>query len=275
MKFTPEQIAEALASHSRWLANETGKRLEIHGDELQCADLQGADLQDADLRDANLQYADLRNANLQNADLRNANLRNANLQYAILYGVYLQNADLQNADLQYADLQYANLQYAILYGVDLHNANLHNADLQNANLQDADLQNANLRDANFRLADLSGAKLSFKDIESALAELPNLKHAPTYGVVFTGTKPDSKTSTEASIDTESKQHPEDPNATDFPPDEIDAAVINNLLNALCNFTTSATALSPRSRQVLRNRMKEIENDLKVQDEIHENSIRKD
>ena len=58
-------LAEALASHAKWVAGEEGGER---------ADLSGADLRDADLRDANLRGANLRVADLHGAYLRGAYL---------------------------------------------------------------------------------------------------------------------------------------------------------------------------------------------------------
>ena len=62
---TQEKLNEVIASHGRWLAdNTTGER----------ANLRDANLRDANLRNADLCDADLRNANLCGADLRGADL---------------------------------------------------------------------------------------------------------------------------------------------------------------------------------------------------------
>ena len=74
-RYTPEELAEVLAQHAKWLEEDgTGRR----------ADLRDADLCDANLRDANLCDANLRGADLRRADLRDANLCDANLKAATL-----------------------------------------------------------------------------------------------------------------------------------------------------------------------------------------------
>ena len=77
-KPNPEEIAEILGKHRKWLEfAEGGER---------------ANLRCADLRDANLRCADLRGANLRCANLYDANLRCANLRCANLYGADLRGA---------------------------------------------------------------------------------------------------------------------------------------------------------------------------------------
>jgi hypothetical protein len=102
---TPEQIAEIIDSHGKWMRDEEGgKRADLRYANLSSADLRSADLRSADLRSADLRSADLRSANLSSADLRYANLRSANLS----------SADLRYANLSYANLSSANLSSANL-----------------------------------------------------------------------------------------------------------------------------------------------------------------
>jgi hypothetical protein len=76
---TPEQ----LANHAQWLANSsTGERLDLHG---------------ADLQDANLKGAILHGAILKGAILHGAILQGAILHGAILKGAILHGADLKGA----------------------------------------------------------------------------------------------------------------------------------------------------------------------------------
>ena len=129
---TKEGLNEIVASHGRWLADDTtGAR-------------------------ANLRNADLRNADLCGANLRNADLRGVYLCDADLRGVYLCDADLCGADLCGADLCGANLR----------NANLRNADLCGAYLCDADLRGADLCGAYLRSADLPAIILQVGPIGS-------------------------------------------------------------------------------------------------------------
>ena len=77
---TKQELNEIVASHGRWLAdNTTGERADLYR-----ADLRGANLRNADLRGANLYRANLSEANLSEADLRGANLRDAILPAIIL-----------------------------------------------------------------------------------------------------------------------------------------------------------------------------------------------
>ena len=88
---TKQELNEIVASHGRWLAdNTTGERANLRDANLRGANLRGADLCGADLRNANLCGADLRNADLCSADLRDANLRGANLRGADLPAIILQ-----------------------------------------------------------------------------------------------------------------------------------------------------------------------------------------
>ena len=112
---TKQELNEIVASHGRWLAdNTTGERANLRDANLRDANLCDADLCDANLCSADLRDADLRNANLRGADLCGADLRNANL-----CGADLRGADLRNADLCSADLRDANLCGANLRGADL------------------------------------------------------------------------------------------------------------------------------------------------------------
>ena len=102
---TPEQLAQILANHRKWLNNETGgERANLRG-----ANLSGANLTGANLSGANLTGADLIDANLTGADLIDAILRDANLSGANLRGANLTGADLHRADLFGANLTGANL----------------------------------------------------------------------------------------------------------------------------------------------------------------------
>ena len=70
MRWTKEQIKEALEKHLKWLGCEVGgKRLECHDDGLAGAYLAGANLARADLARADLAGANLAGANLARANL--------------------------------------------------------------------------------------------------------------------------------------------------------------------------------------------------------------
>ena len=125
MTLTPDQIAEILVLHTKWINSESGG-------------------QRADLTSANLYGASLFGANLYGADLYGADLRSANLTSANLYGASLYGANLFGANLYGASLYGANLFGANLYGADLTSANLRSADLRSANLRSANLTSANL-----------------------------------------------------------------------------------------------------------------------------------
>jgi hypothetical protein len=97
---TPEQLAEIIESHGKWLRDkEGGKKADLSCADLSSANLSSADLRCADLSCANLSCANLSCANLSYADLSSANLSSANLS----------SADLRSADLRSANLSYANL----------------------------------------------------------------------------------------------------------------------------------------------------------------------
>ena len=109
---TKGKLAEILAAHKLWLADEpNGRRANLRN-----ANLIGADLRDADLSGANLRYADLSGADLSGADLSGANLRYADLSGADLSGADLSGANLRNANLIGADLRDADLSGAVLMG---------------------------------------------------------------------------------------------------------------------------------------------------------------
>ena len=98
---TKQELNEIVASHGRWLAdNTTGERADLYRANLCDADLRGANLRNADLRGADLRGADLRGANLRNADLYRANLSEANLSEADLRGANLRDAILPAIILQ-------------------------------------------------------------------------------------------------------------------------------------------------------------------------------
>jgi Pentapeptide repeats (8 copies) len=100
MQYTPEQLANILDLHRKWLHGEPGgSRANLSG-----ANLTGANLSGANLSGADLQWTDLTGANLTEADLRGANLRGANLTEADLREANLRGADLRRAGLSGADL---------------------------------------------------------------------------------------------------------------------------------------------------------------------------
>ena len=75
-KPTPEELAEILAKHKRWLEESKG------WSEDDKADLTRANLAGANLAGADLSWADLTRANLAGANLTRANLAGANLTRA-------------------------------------------------------------------------------------------------------------------------------------------------------------------------------------------------
>ena len=112
-------LKKILEEHLLWLNGKGGRRADLSGTNLRCADLSdanlsGADLSCADLSDANLRCADLSCANLFGTNLSGADLSNANL-----FGTNLRCADLSGADLSGADLSCANLIGADLCGASI------------------------------------------------------------------------------------------------------------------------------------------------------------
>jgi hypothetical protein len=99
----PEQIAEVVAAHGRWLRSENDglranlTRADLTRAILDGANLDGANLARANLTDANLTDANLADANLDGANLDGANLDGANLTRANLDGAILARADLTRA----------------------------------------------------------------------------------------------------------------------------------------------------------------------------------
>ncbi|WP_288080674.1 pentapeptide repeat-containing protein [Pseudomonas sp.] len=68
--YTPEELAEIIEKHGKWLRSEEGgERANLSG-----ANLSGANLSNADLSHASLSGANLSHANLSGADLSGANL---------------------------------------------------------------------------------------------------------------------------------------------------------------------------------------------------------
>ena len=112
---TKQELNEIVASHGRWLAdNTTGERADLCCADLCDANLSDANLSDANLRGADLSRADLSHADLCRADLCDANLCDADLSHADLRGANLCGANLRGADLCDANLSDANLRGAIL-----------------------------------------------------------------------------------------------------------------------------------------------------------------
>ncbi|MGA6969986.1 MAG: pentapeptide repeat-containing protein [Candidatus Binatus sp.] len=126
---------------------------------LQNADLQSARLDGADLSGANLSGANLIDARLNGANLTGAHLDGANLYRAFLNRTVLLNATLEGANLGGAQLNGANISHADLNRADLNGAILYRADVSNANLNDANLFGANLSDASMIAASLKNAKM--------------------------------------------------------------------------------------------------------------------
>jgi uncharacterized protein YjbI with pentapeptide repeats len=99
------------------------------------------DLSRANLFETNLSGADLHGANLQWADLSKTTLWGTNFRGANLSGVDFYRASLRDADLHGANLSGADLRWANLQGADLHEADLSGADLRWVELnEDALLQ---------------------------------------------------------------------------------------------------------------------------------------
>ena len=110
MQFTPEQLAEILKAHCKWLWGERdGERANLTDAVLTRANLRGANLTDAVLTCAVLTRADLTDADMRGANLTDADMRGANLTDAVLTRAVLTRADLRGAVLRGANLTDANL----------------------------------------------------------------------------------------------------------------------------------------------------------------------
>jgi len=148
-------------------------------------DLHGAELQGANLRDAQLLKANLAGAHLQGADLSSAQLDGAVLSSALLHGAKLSSAQLhaylEGAQLQGADLSSAQLQGAYLVGAQLQRANLTGAQLQGAYLSGAQLQQAYLALAQLQEARLDYAQLQGASLSGAQLQEANLSNAQLEG----------------------------------------------------------------------------------------------
>ena len=182
-KITKKELKTILEQHELWLVSneKEGKRADLYGANLTCADLSGANLSRAYLRCANLTCAKLSGTNLTNADLTSANLTGANLSRADLTDANLTGANLTGANLRFSDLTGANLTGAILRHANLSYANLTGADLTRAHLNFADLTSANLTRAHLNFADLTSANLTGAYLTSA-----NLSGADFTGADLTG-----------------------------------------------------------------------------------------
>ncbi len=125
----PKDIINIIHEHKLWIDSGCidGKRANLAGAILTCADLEGSKL-----GFANLIRANLRRANLRRAYLGRANLAGANLEGANLYNADLISANLEGANLEGANLEGAYLEGAILAGANLEGANLEGAKIVSA-----------------------------------------------------------------------------------------------------------------------------------------------
>lgn len=184
LKPSPEELEDILKKHAAWLKDLHNSKLasdprranlcdaylidtQLHGADLEYADLHGALLIGADLRGTNLYAADLRRADLGAAHLTAADLRHADMEGARLPAADLTGANLTVADLIDAGLGGAYLNKAQLGGTDLTNAELGGASLIGADLNDADLRGAHLTNADLDNAYLHGADLTDADLDGA------------------------------------------------------------------------------------------------------------
>jgi hypothetical protein len=99
--YTPDQLAEILDKHRKWLLCDGGER---------------ADLSYSDLRGSNLSYSDLRGSNLSGSNLSYSDLSGSDLRGSNLSGSDLSGSDLSYSDLSYSDLSYSDLSYSDLRG---------------------------------------------------------------------------------------------------------------------------------------------------------------
>jgi uncharacterized protein YjbI with pentapeptide repeats len=141
-------------------------------------DLSGADLNHAKLAGSDLSHANLFQADLSSADLQRANLVQADLTYADLSSAKLQGADLTKAKLMGANLVAANLSEAVAFRANLNQADLGDAKAVGANLTQADLSMADLPCTDFTRAILEKADLSdAKQLQEARFVGARLVHA--------------------------------------------------------------------------------------------------
>ena len=170
-------LIQSVKKFNQWRANNPGKRVDLHFENLNGANLNGANLNGANLNGANLNGAELSNANLRRASLGMADLSDADLSDADLTQADLKRADLTAVGLTAADLRGANLNEAKLNEAKLSNADLSDADLRKADLREADLREADLRGADLRGADMKGADLIKADLSGAKISLNQLYSA--------------------------------------------------------------------------------------------------
>lgn len=124
------------------LIEEHRPLIDLHGANLERADLVMAQLPGANLEGAYLKKADMLGANLEGATLNNTTLVQADLNGANLDGAHLFRAVLQKAYLSYTNLSNANLVDSYLAGAKLFSAKLEGADLKGANLNHAKFEEA-------------------------------------------------------------------------------------------------------------------------------------
>jgi hypothetical protein len=115
------------------------------------------DLVGLDMHGANLEEADLSGANLAGVNLEHANLSEANLTGADLSGANLAETNLIKANLSGADLTGANLHWAILSKAKLSGAKLKEAYMVKADCYKADFTDADMTDAVLQRANLDKA----------------------------------------------------------------------------------------------------------------------
>ena len=113
-----------------------------------------------DLHGANLNRADVRRCSLDQADLTWADLGRSDLESATLVGADLTYVDLSDAKMASADFSRSICRLARLSGIEAHHANFTGANLDGAICYDAELQDANLSRTKLRGADLTRVKLS-------------------------------------------------------------------------------------------------------------------
>ena len=152
----PEQpqlrdLAMIIADHSLWLADRNEGRRAVLG---------RTNWNGIDMHGMNLNQADLSRASLINAYLPGIELTNADLYFADLYNANLQDANLHGADMRCTRLTLANLQDA-----DLSGAHLCETDLRSADLRGADLRNTTTAEADFRTAKLDDVTMNWKSGE--------------------------------------------------------------------------------------------------------------
>lgn len=142
--------------------NHAGYAIDLHGSNLENANLSSALLTYIILTHANLENADLSSAKLGHAIMENANLENTNLSGASLPSANLKNSTLINCNLNTCHLAFANLEGANLQNIDFTTSELNHANLTRANLTNCDLTKCSIRQTKFKHTLFHNTKFNFE-----------------------------------------------------------------------------------------------------------------